>query len=87
MRSKKYFRIGGGGGDRWWDMKTIGAPIPHLSKPNDWWILAQAVKAHKASGPWTLEEYEHYLRGSPVTCHMSKFHTMATRSKVLILKI
>ncbi len=59
------------------DMKTIGAPIPHPSKPNDWQILAQVVKAHKAAGPWTQEE-----RGTPVPCNMKKHHTMATRSKV-----
>ena len=58
-------------------MKTIGAPIPHPSKPNDWKILAQVVKAHKAAGPFTLEE-----RGSPVPCNMKKHHTMVTGSKV-----
>ena len=58
-------------------MKTIGAPIPHPSKPNDWQILAQVVKAHKAAGPLTLEE-----RGSPVPCNMKKHHTMVTGSKV-----
>ena len=68
--------------------ETIGAPIPHPSKPRDWWILAQCtgsckvVKAHKAASPWTIEEYEHYLRSSPILCHMRKYHTMATRSKV-----
>ena len=51
-------------------------------KTRDWWILAQAVKAHKAVGAWKLEEYEHYLRGSTVPCHMRKYNTMSTRSKV-----
>ena len=41
----------------WGDMTTIGAPIPHPSKPNDWQILAQVVKAHKAVGPLTLETF------------------------------
>ena len=59
------------------DMKTVGAPIPHPSKPNDWQILAEVVKAHKATGPLTLEE-----RGSPVPCNMKKHHTMVTGSKV-----
>ena len=61
----------------WGDMTTIGAPIPHPSKPNDWQILAQVVKAHNAAGPWTLEE-----RGSPVPCNMKKHHTMVAGSKV-----
>ena len=77
MRSKKYFLIGDGGDRRGGDMKTIGAPIPHPSKPNDWQFLEQVVKAHDAAGPLTLVE-----RGSPVPCNMKKHHTMVTGSKV-----
>ena len=61
----------------WGHMKTIGAPIPHLSKPNDKHILAQVVITHKAAGPSTLEEW-----GIPVPCNMTKHHTMVTGSKV-----
>ena len=44
--------------------------------------LTALVQVYKDKGPWMLEEYECYLRGSPVPCHMRKYHTMATRSKV-----
>ena len=61
----------------WGDMTTIGAPIPHPSKPNDTLVLAQVVKAHKAASPLTLEE-----RVSPVPCNIKEHHTIVTGSKV-----
>ena len=57
------------------DMKTIGTPIPHPSKPIGRQVLAQVVKAHKAVSPTTLEK-----KGSPVPCNMKKHHTMVTTS-------
>ena len=51
MRSKKHFQIGGG--DRWWDMKTIGTSIPHPSKPREHDIQSH-VNLSKHTKLWVL---------------------------------
>ena len=97
IRFKQYYQIGGCGGSSCcppgFSVCGEGCSVHHpklrncqihnghkskLSDPK----LSALVQAHKDKGPWMLKEYERYLRGSPVPCHMRKYHTMATRSKV-----
>ena len=97
IRFKQYYQIGGCGGSsccppgfsvcgegcsvhrpKLRNCQIHNGHTTKLSDPK----LSALVQAHKDKGPWMLEEYERYLRGSPVPCHMRKYHTMATRSKV-----
>ena len=92
IRFKQYYQIGGCGGSSCcppgFSVRSEGSKLQncriyngHTTKLSDP-KLTELVQAHKDKGPWMLEEYESYLRGSPVPCHIRKYHTMATRSKV-----